>query len=399
MLLVVGLIWVLQVIPQPEKKVDFAPNSGGGGKPSAGRETARPVLAPVPVSRVVANGSESDVVLSEPDEIGRMAALANVGAGSLGMGGLGSGGGLGDGRGPGIGDGIFQGMGKGIGSKNPFGPLGMNEPGLAGTFYDLKQTRAGEPTNMTDDGMRQELREIVRRGFRDSVFNPYFKAPRQLQQNRLLIRTIPADAAPAAFEVQKEVQPKRWIVVYRGMVRAPESGRFRFVGQCDDLMVIRFDKRMVFDYGYTMAGIGAHVNGRADEMNGSKENRALEKEVRRLTPMRIPIRFYQYASMPAINSAIGGLAVGPEFNVTAGKTYPIEIMIGEIPGGSFSVSLLIEKVGAKYQKDPGGAPILPLFRVDASLPDAKGQGKGEAPPFDPDGPVWKAVAGDAGGEI
>jgi hypothetical protein len=206
-----------------------------------------------------------------------------------------------------------------------------------------------------------------------------------------------ADGAPAAFEVEKEVQPRRWVVVYRGAVQAPRSGKFRFVGAGDDLLFVRFNNRDVFDYGYTLASTGSHLYNRTEEMEGSKENDDLAKDVRKLSPMRLPLTYYKYAQTPKYNREIGGMAVGPEFEVEAGKTYPVEILIGEIPGGQFSVSLLIEEIGATYQKDPAGFPILPLFRLDNS-PPSKEQ-KGEAPPFDPNGPVWKYVAGGARKDI
>lgn len=326
-----------------------------------------------------------------------MAPLGGNAIGTFGRGGTGAGGGAGDGTGLGTGSGSAPGLSTGHGSKNPFGALTMETPGMVGTFYDLKQTSDRKPTGLTDDGMRKELKEITRRGFRQSSLDQYFKAPRTLYQSKLMIPRMPADSAPAAFEVEKEVQPKRWIVVYRGVVKAPSSGKFRFVGECDDTMAIRFNNRPVFDYGYTIAGTGTSINGRFNEVNGTKDNRELAKEIHRLTPMKVPIEFYKYNSVPSINSQIGGMAVGPEFEVTAGRDYPIEILIGEIPGGFFSVALMIEKIGEDYRKDAGGAPILPLFRTDRSLPDP--EAKGEQPPFDPNGPVWKVVSGSEGSSI
>ena len=86
-----------------------------------------------------------------------------------------------------------------------------------------------------------------------------------------------------------------------------------------------------------------------------------------------------------------GMAVGPEFEVEAEKTYPVEIMIGEIPGGFFSLALMIEEIGATYEKDPAGFPILPLFRLDGSPPS--NELTGEAPPISNDGPIWKPATG------
>jgi len=388
-LLVIGLFWILQTIPpRPEKMVDFMPPSGGGGAPESETKAMkhRMKMTQPNMSRVVALGSTSNLVLPEPEDVSQMTSMGQLSAGGLsaGLGGKGSGGGRGDGKGTGVGSAFGPGMGNGSGNKNPFGMINPDKDALVGSFYDLKQTKDGKPTGMTDTKMREELMDITRRGFKDSVFDKYFKAPRKLYQTKLYIPTMPADAAPAAFEVQNEVQSRMWAVVYRGAVKAPKTGTFRFVGESDDFLVVRFNNRPVFDFGYTMAGTGIHVNGRAGDFNGTNDNPQLAKEVRRLTPMTLPIQFYKYVNSQKHNQSIGGLAVGPAFQVEAGRTYPIEIMTGEIPGGSFSVELLIEEIGFNYQKDAAGAPILPLFRMDNSLPEIKGDGV----PFDPAGPIW-----------
>jgi len=399
LLLVVGLFWILRSVPQDEGKgkvVDFQGKSGGGTPVSETKATQQRARMPQPdMSHVVAVGATGDLTMPEPEETSRMTSIGKLSPGGL-SGGLGSdGSGRGGRKGPGTGDGWDSGMTGGKGSKNPFGVIDPNKDALAGTFYDLKQTRNGQPTGMTDSKMREELMEITRRGFKESAFDDYFKAKRELYQTKFYIPTIPADGAPAAFEVEKEVQPRMWVVVYRGAVKAPKSGRFRFVGECDDFLVVRFNNRPVFDYGYTMAGTGTHVNGRADDFNGTNDLPELAKEVRKLTPMKLPITMYTYANTAKHNQMIGGLAVGPEFQVEAGKTYPIEIMIGEIPGGFFSLELLIEEIGAKYGKDPAGFPVLPLFRLDHSLPEAKP----DSAPFDPDGPVWPFASSTGNREI
>ncbi|MES2438165.1 MAG: hypothetical protein V4584_03825 [Verrucomicrobiota bacterium] len=396
-LLAVGLVWVFKIIPpEPEKVVDFMPKSGGGGSPSAQSQQKKHQvrMAQPNLARVSAKDAIGSITLPEPEENTQMTSLGSLSSGSMskGLGGNGGGGGKGDGNGPGFGDGLAAGMSDGKGNKNPFGTATLDRGALVGTFYDLKQTSNREPTDMTDDQFRIETADIVKRGFKDSVFRKYFKAPRELYQTKLLIPMIPAEGAPAAFEVEKEVQPRRWIVVYRGAVKPPRAGRFRFVGAGDDLLVVRLNGRSVFDYGYTLASTGTHLFGRGEDMDGTKEeDQVLAKEIRKLSPMKLPISFYKYASTPRQNSQIGGMAVGPEFEVKEGQVCPIEILIGEIPGGSFSVSLLIEEIGATYQKDPAGFPILPLFRLDNSQPST--ELKGEVPPFDPNGPIWKFVPG------
>ncbi|GAA5117697.1 hypothetical protein JIN84_17005 [Luteolibacter yonseiensis] len=397
-LVLIGLIFVVKIIPpEEEKPVDFLPKSGGGGSPAAQSQAQkhRVQMTQPNLARVAAAGAVSNITLPEPEEVTQMTSLGALSSGSMskGLGGNGSGGGKGDGNGLGIGSGMAPGLSNGTGNKNPFGMITAERGALVGTFYDFKQTKSGKPNEMTVDKVREILQEITRRGLKESAFNDYFRAPRQLYQTKFLVPTMPAEGAPAAFEVEKEVQPKMWAVVYRGAVQAPKTGKFRFVGAGDDVLVVRFNSRPVFDFGYTIAGIGRNLPKEIAETSESSE---IEKNLKKETPMKLPLTLYKYENTPTLNRDIGGVAVGPEFSVEEGKTYPVEILISEIPGGLFSMALMIEEVGVTYEKDPAGFPILPLFRIDGTPPaDLKGQ----APPISKDGPIWKFVTGATKREI
>ena len=188
-LLIIGAFWVLQIIREPEKKVDFMPASGGGGAPESQQQQKkqRNVHLQESVSRVAAVGVESSISLPDPDMSSAMTSLGNLGGGSLskGMGGNGSGGGKGNGTGTGFGDGMGPGMGNGTGLKSPFGMLEAAPSALLGTFYDLKQTKDKKPTNMTDDEMRLTVREIVSKGFKERTFDKYYHATQKLYQTKL----------------------------------------------------------------------------------------------------------------------------------------------------------------------------------------------------------------------
>lgn len=332
----------------------------------------------------------SDIVMPEPESLTSLPSMGSITSGGLGDGIAGNGGRGGNSIGIGAFDGAqILGMVGGDSSGKLFG---FNDPGkgaLIGSFYDLKQTKDGEPTGMDDAAMRNELREIVSRGYNPKLLDKYFKASRELYQTRFWIPHMNADAAPAAFECEKEVAPKHWLAVYRGSVIAPSSGRFRFVGSSDDVLHVRFNDRPVFDYGHTLASTATRGSPSLGNPDGSWNDDGMDKIFRNESPMRLPITFYKYPSMPTLNNSIGGMAVGPEFKVEKGKAYPIEVLIAEIPGGFFAVSLLIEEIGVKYEKNATGAPILPLFRLDASLPDKATMIN--APPFADDGPIWKFV--------
>ncbi|MFD0895099.1 hypothetical protein KBB96_00915 [Luteolibacter ambystomatis] len=262
---------------------------------------------------------------------------------------------------------------------------------LVGTFYDTKLDTKGRDTGMTPEKLREVIKDFTTHGWNErSLESKYYKAPKALYQTRLYIPVMAADAAPTAFGCGPEVQPSRWIVLYRGTVVAPESGKFRFVGAGDDVLVVRFNGQNVFDHGFTQGTTALYVPGKTDFLAGRKEDRDLAKMVRG-GAMKMPITFYQYDTTRNWNQSIGGLAVGAEFEVMAGRSYPLEILISEVPGGLFGAALLIEKSGASYSKASTGSPVLPLFRLDGTLPPATKADN--APPYDPNGSVWKRVDG------
>jgi hypothetical protein len=58
--------------------------------------------------------------------------------------------------------------------------------------------------------------------------------------------------------------------------------------------------------------------------------------------------------------------------VQVGSYYPMEILIGEQPGGEFFADLLVEKDGVADKKEGHGSPLLPIFRVaEGKMPTLK----------------------------
>ena len=80
-----------------------------------------------------------------------------------------------------------------------------------------------------------------------------------------------------------------------------------------------------------------------------------------------------------------------------GKTYPIEILISEVPGGYFGFAVLIQqKEGTAYDNSK-----LDLFRTNFSTPPSASDlqhmlrghlgGALEMPQFNADSPIWLAI--------
>jgi hypothetical protein len=231
---------------------------------------------------------------------------------------------------------------------------------LVGKFYDLKQLKSGSPSKLDEqNGFPTEIGKFVNSGWNESNLDKYFVGPNSLYTTQIFIPKINADQGPVAFGLGGRVKPKMWAVHYKGNVVPTESGTFRFVGMADDVLIVRFNGKVVLDCGST------NPSGHP------------------------PQSFYASAGLQ-LDPKMGwykGLGRGEPFQVNGGQSYPMEIVMGEWPGGDFKAWLLIEKDGVQYEKDAKGNPILPIFKLAAGEVTRSG---GEAPPFAKQGPVWKA---------
>ena len=138
----------------------------------------------------------------------------------------------------GMGSGGGGGTGGGGGGLSLFG-LRTRGTGLAGTFYDLKQTPGRQPTNIAEDDKPRHLSpaaskeyqkavaQFVTDGMNDGALaSRYFKGPDTLYATQILIPRMSAKEGPKAFNLEARVQPSRWIVHYKGaVIRAGERAR------------------------------------------------------------------------------------------------------------------------------------------------------------------------------
>lgn len=116
-LLMIGAIWVFQVIYEPEKKVDFLPGNGKAGGAERGpqyqvQQKKRAQITPATnVKRVFAEGATATYAIPEQgDTFGEMSTLSSLGSGGMsgGLGGTGGGKGFGRGAGGGAGTASLQ---------------------------------------------------------------------------------------------------------------------------------------------------------------------------------------------------------------------------------------------------------------------------------------------------
>ena len=362
-LVLIAIVWVVSTVTDGAGKKDpnaFATGAGGGaGGPKA--KEFKTKLQPKNIksmaktnTRITSkNANASLAVASLPSMSNPLLSAGAIGGGaSKGFGG-GSGGGIGAGKGVGAGGGrnfvsLFGMKGSSLGAS-----------GLIGTLYDLKQTADRKPTSAApaNTGIapyRTSVREFLESGWSAGRLQRFFKSPDKLVSGQLFITGRSADDAPKAFEVEKLMKPSRWVVHYRCYVEMPSSMPFRFVGSGDDFLIVRWNRKIALDDGYEtyLAGGGNYKD--------------------------FGVKVTQEYKVDRRPGGLHRLKAGPWIQVTKGTKVPVEVLIGETPGGVFDCYLAIEvaksstKVNGQYE----GEGKLKLFRCNSDpLPAGVGRDK------------------------
>jgi hypothetical protein len=195
---------------------------------------------------------------------------------------------------------------------------------------------------MTPDQYHQILSRFVRASWDESILAPYYKSSKPLYTSQILIPNMDSHEGPKAFGLEKEIQPKMWIIWYKGKVTAPDSADYRFAGFCDDILLVRIGGNTVLD--------------------GSINPVATQLDV--VTPW--PNKWVP--SIPEIPN-YGQLREGLVVSLSQGDPVDIDIVIGEEPGGQFNASLFVLRTDKTYPTNTAGEPLLPLFQL----------GKGDLP--------------------
>jgi hypothetical protein len=207
------------------------------------------------------------------------------------------------------------------------------EGDLIGTMYDLKRDRRKRDRSVD---YYSDLRRMVEGRFSEKVMKAYYRVPKQLYLSYLFLPYMNADAGPAAFGVGELMEPTKWIVHYAGRIQAPLGGRYRFVGEFDDVLLVFIDGRVVLESTW-----GDHVTSwRPSEHVGAHRS---------------------YTTRP--------LVYGDWVTLKALAPHRIDIIIGEDPGGKVGGLLLLQQEGGNYARESSGRPVLPVFAAQPLTPD------------------------------
>ncbi len=313
--------------------------------------------------------------------------------------------------------GLGTSIGDGLGDSG--GGMGSGDAGgsaLEGTFYDFKQTAKGAKTGITYNAERNQLNsaddfgkvakilgEFFASSWNPNVLKKYYQAPSKLYASNFYLPDCKATCAPYAFKVSEKVQPSGWCVVYRGKVRAPKTGRFRFVGGGDDLVAVNFNKKTVLESGWVIPSL-YNKNDKTPQQHWNRfgsigTNKNYQAKIATYLGHKDYTLFKQ-DGIGAWNENLGGLVGGNIIEVKAGHVYPIEILVSEVPGGSFGYLLMIQDLGNSPVID--GKTRLDIFRTNFKLPDREeidqmliksNSKKGDTPQlkYNEDSLIWTAV--------
>ena len=366
-ILLIGAYLVVSQIAE-ERKISFGGGEGGSKSEVQHKVKRKMTTAPAPNKRITTTSSIAKVAL--PDMANIQMNMGPSISGAMSSGGMGAASGLGGGGGGGGGGGRGGGF-----SKITFFGLQSTVKGtgeLTGTFYDLKQTKGGRATDMTVDKWKEFVQKWVKGPWDVKELQGYYAGPSKLHAPFIYIPIISANEGPKAFQVENKVKPRLWVAHYKARVVSPVSGNFRFAGYGDDILIVRFNGKVV---------LNQHDP----------------------TTLAKPAVKYNYADLGG-----RGPIAGEWFSVNAGSPYSMEVLIGECPGGLLHAYLLIEKANGQYSKDVKGVPILPIFRLANMSPpqmsqkDIKEQAKpwgktptadliGKAPPYSTKDAPWSTV--------
>lgn len=231
------------------------------------------------------------------------------------------------------------GSGAGDGAGGGGGGFGASEAipgGLVGRLYDFKQRPDGTAISYQLEDPAEFVDRVVRlqrANFSDAALARHFQAPRELHLTHLAIPLTDAASGPEFFGAEGVIEPSGWIARYRGTIRAPKDGSFRFVGLGDDYLAVFLRGRMRL--AACWPDIQEAIGGRWRPGEPDRPHASPFSGVR--------------------------LVQGDWVRMREGEELEIDLVIGERPGGKVGFVLMIEERGAEYRRATDGRPLLPLF--------------------------------------
>ena len=208
---------------------------------------------------------------------------------------------------------------------------------LVGRLYDFKRNSDGKPRRAD---YWADLQRIVERKLTPRAFQDVYCVPKEIYLSHLFVPYADAATGPEAFGVGGLMEPTAWVAHYTGQVQPLHGGRYRFVGDFDDVLIVLVDGVVVLEVTWD----------HSDNIGGATGWTAKEN-----------VNVYKcFTGRPFI--------FGDWVELTSDKPRRIDVLVGERPGGRIGGVLVVQKEGVAYEKAANGFPVLPIFSVSTLSP-------------------------------
>jgi hypothetical protein len=381
-LILIAAIWVISTVTDSVKKDpdSFSTGQGGGAAGDKAKQFKTRAQPKNPkgmaknAARITSKSSTATIAL--PD-----LPTSSVASLNTGMMGGGSSKGFGGGSGGGIGSGLGVGRGNGKNFVGAFGASFKRPNALEGTLYDLKFSPSGKalggdaPARIAQIQKAFETMDRGWTGAKAMLDARYRQAELKLYASNIFIPPRNAAEATKAFECEKEIQAPGWLAYYEGNFSPPVTGKYRFVGLGDDIMVVAVGGKTVLSTFWPNS-----------KLNVTRfEPDWLPKDAKKTDGAGL--RFPPHG---------GGRYAGEWLELRKGQAYRIQITFGESYGGLFSAALLIEQQGVTYPT-AGRDTQLPIFMLEPLTPEEIQLKRSNHIDHQTEGPVFGATANGASG--
>jgi hypothetical protein len=220
--------------------------------------------------------------------------------------------------------------------------------GFVGTFYDFKRDRSGRTVPMNPNQFVAEVAGFIRGDWRMSKLARFYRSPKQLYAGCFMVPPVKSSVAPAAFG-EADTVGYCWLAHYKGQLVYHDDITFRFWGQGDDILAVRVDGKEVLVASWPGGSWSTQesLTSAAGGWQSSSPN----------------TKTYTLGNNTAV--------VGDWITLKKGKPLDMEVIIGEVPGGTFCSMLTVEVQGEGYELNREQAPILPMFKTAEPSRDLK----------------------------
>jgi hypothetical protein len=229
---------------------------------------------------------------------------------------------------------------SGTGNGSLFGSFAGGSNNFEGAVYDLKIGPDHHETGMNQDTYTRVLTGFVANGWNEAAFAPYYKASKKLFTPAIWIPTVPTPNTATEMHLENELTPRFWVGWYKAKVKAPQNGKYHFVGFGDDILAVAVNGQLVLDGSlWPVTHAAQHMPWPFDAWS-------------RICTWR--------------GQNYGKLRVGDSFEVNTIESIKIDVILGDEPGGFYNAFLMIADDNKTYQVGPEGVPLYPLFQLGSA---------------------------------